>query len=304
MDETLLVETHYNLIPFGVYVVDVVTLKLVFMNTILRKQRGDHAGEKCHSSLFGLSEPCPFCRIRDLIDQDGKPNGQTVVFELFHELDDHWYQIQEKAIGWSDGRTVKCSIAVDVTELKETQNRLAEAHATLALKSRELEELSVTDRLTGVANRFRLDDVLVQEVERTGRYHTPLSIMIIDVDRFKLVNDRYGHQVGDLVLKEFARLLRDNIRATDTLGRWGGEEFLIICPGIEVHSAEQMAEKLRTRIVAHQLGPVKDQTASFGVAQYRQGESPEDLVRRADQALYRAKDRGRNRAEISEARFD
>jgi diguanylate cyclase (GGDEF)-like protein len=298
MDETLLVETHYNLIPFGVYVVDVETLDVLFMNATMRKLRGDHSGQKCYWAIYGLPEPCDFCRIKDLVDQRGRPNGATVVFEHFHELDDRWYQLQEKVIGWSNGRTVKCSIAVDVTELKETQNRLVEAHAQLALKSRELKRLSITDRLTGIANRFRLDEVLSKEVERTNRYETPLSIMIMDVDQFKLVNDTHGHQVGDLVLHELAKLLNSNIRTTDTLGRWGGEEFLIICPGIELEGAASMAEKLRMRIAEYHFGPVSKQTVSFGLAQCAVGETSEDLVRRADQALYRAKDKGRNRVEV------
>lgn len=138
MKESLLVETHYNLIPFEVYVVDVRTLELVFLNVALRNQRGAPTRGKCYRSLFGLSEPCPFCRIKDLVDADGRPNRVTVVFEHYHELYDRWYQIHEKAIGWPDGRTVKTSIAVDISELKETQNRLAEAHAKLALKTREL----------------------------------------------------------------------------------------------------------------------------------------------------------------------
>ncbi|MFC1835379.1 GGDEF domain-containing protein, partial [Thermodesulfobacteriota bacterium] len=155
------------------------------------------------------------------------------------------------------------------------------------------------DRLTGIANRFRLDEVLLQEVERAGRYETPLSLMIMDIDFFKRVNDNHGHQAGDAVLQEFARLLDSNIRKSDTLGRWGGEEFLIICPGIGLEGAAQVAEKLRSRIAKHQFGPASDQTASFGVAQYLAGETPEDLVRCADQALYRAKDNGRNRVEVS-----
>ncbi len=297
MDETVLVETHYNLIPFGVYVVDVANMDLVFMNATMRKLRGDHSGQKCYRAIYGLSQPCDFCHIKEVVDQRGRPNGKTVVFEHFHELDDRWYQIQEKAIGWSDGRTVKCSIAVDVSELKETQNRLAEAHAQLALKTRTLKKLSVTDRLTGVANRFRLDEVLAQEVERSSRYKTPLCVMIVDVDRFKLVNDSYGHLVGDSVLQEFAKLIVTCIRTTDTLGRWGGEEFMIITPGIDLAGAVPMAEKLRVKIAENDFGSVPGQTASFGVALYREGESSQDLVRRADQALYRAKAYGRNRVE-------
>ncbi len=298
MQENLLVEAHYDLIPFGVYVVNVKTLDIVFMNTIMREKRGNRAGEKCYRALFAQEEQCSFCRIGELIDKRGRPNGAAVVYEHFHEQDDRWYQMQEKAMGWYDGQVVKCSIAVDINELKETQNRLAEAHAQLALKNRDLERLAVTDRLTGIANRFRLDEVLLREMNRSDRYNTPLSLIIMDLDFFKRVNDTHGHQVGDLVLQQIAQLLGANIRSADLLGRWGGEEFLIICPGIDRDGATAMAEKLRKRIREHLFEHVRDQTASFGVAQYRQGESAEDIVRRADQALYRAKDLGRNRVEV------
>lgn len=187
MDETLLVETHYNLIPFGVYVVDVETLDLVFMNTTLTKQRGHHTGSKCYRSLYGQSEPCHFCRIKDLIDGEGRPKGVTVVFEHFHELDDRWYQIHEKAIGWPDGRTVKCSIAVDVSETKETQNRLAEAHAKLALKTRELtREVEVrreAERTAEAADRAKSEFLANMSHELRTPLHTIIGFSDLILDR-------------------------------------------------------------------------------------------------------------------------
>ncbi len=138
MLESSLLETHFDAIPFGIYVVDCRTMDVIFVNRHFRDRQGEVTGRPCHEAVYGLPQPCHYCKIRQLTTKDGAPNGQTHIFELFNERDDRWYQLQEKAMSWPDGRVVKYSIAVDITELKETQNRLAEAHARLALSNKEL----------------------------------------------------------------------------------------------------------------------------------------------------------------------
>lgn len=159
---------------------------------------------------------------------------------------------------------------------------------------RRLEYLSVTDRLTGVYNRMKLDEVLAAETLRAARSQRPFSVIMLDVDHFKQVNDKYGHQVGDHTLAELAAALRQRLRATDTIGRWGGEEFLLICPDTDLPGVTRLAEMLREHIAGHAFSTRDAQTASFGVASYRAGDTPEDIVSRADSALYRAKHAGRN----------
>ena len=163
--------------------------------------------------------------------------------------------------------------------------------------NRKLEKLSITDRLTGLFNRLKLDEVLESEVARAPRSGQPFSVILIDIDHFKAVNDQHGHQTGDQILIDLAEILRSGTRATDFVGRWGGEEFLIVCPYTDAASACQLAENLRQTIQDHRFPVVAQKTASFGVASFRQDDTVREIVSRADTALYAAKAAGRNRVE-------
>ena len=182
-------------------------------------------------------------------------------------------------------------------KLMKLNRKIAAQHRELVRKSEKLERLSITDQLTGLFNRRHINNVLAAEIERIDRYDRPLSIMILDIDHFKKVNDTYGHQTGDRVLCHFAETISKNIRKSDIAGRWGGEEFLLICPENDLDGVTTMAEHLR-KIIAETHFPVDwKQTASFGVACYQQPESRDSFINRADRALYRAKENGRNRVE-------
>lgn len=151
-----------------------------------------------------------------------------------------------------------------------------------------------TDSLTGLMNRASLDKILEDEIQRSLRYSYPLSAILIDIDHFKEVNDTYGHQSGDIILKEFSKILSANIREVDTIGRWGGEEFLIISPHTDEEGALVIAENLRCRIEEYSFSIVGKKTASFGVAQYDASSIVENLFHQLDKALYHAKNEGRN----------
>jgi diguanylate cyclase (GGDEF)-like protein len=165
--------------------------------------------------------------------------------------------------------------------------------------ARDLRFKATTDPLTGVSNRLKFDQALASEMVRSRRYKTPLSLVFYDVDHFKEINDTYGHQIGDKVLIQMCTLVAANIRGTDVLARWGGEEFAVMVPSCDGRIAQQTAEKLRAtieQIVFHTVGKV---TCSFGVAQYAEGDTAVALIARADDALYRAKINGRNRVELA-----
>lgn len=171
MLESKLLETHFDVIPFGIYVTDVVSREIIFVNRHFRDSQGDVIGRVCHEALYDTPQPCHFCKIKALVTPEGKPNGKTYVFELFNERDDRWFQVQEKAMSWPDGRTVKYSIAVDITELKETQNRLAEAHARLAIQNKDLSS----------QNELLRENVKLREhVERITRHDlkSPLTALV------------------------------------------------------------------------------------------------------------------------------
>lgn len=161
-----------------------------------------------------------------------------------------------------------------------------------------IEEISQKDKLTGVFNRVKLDDVLENEHKRAKRYKSVFSIILLDIDKFKSVNDTYGHQTGDSVLVQTALILSKNIRDTDILGRWGGEEFLIICPNTTASQCKILAEHLRKKIEAFDFDVVSSVTSSFGVAQYEEKETINDLIKRCDNALYEAKNNGRNQVAV------
>lgn len=167
----------------------------------------------------------------------------------------------------------------------------------LAALNKRLEQLSVTDKLTGLFNRQKLDVKLEMEFLRARRSGAPLSIIILDLDHFKNVNDTWGHQVGDQVLVCTAQLLTARLRQTDCAGRWGGEEFMVICPDTDLEGARALAETLRQAIAAHTFPTAGHRTASFGVACCTVADQVKTLVSRADQALYEAKHLGRNRVE-------
>lgn len=166
---------------------------------------------------------------------------------------------------------------------------------------KRVEELSITDSLTGVCNRLKLDSVLTYELNQSKRYQQELSLIILDVDDFKSVNDNYGHQVGDSVLKEISSVLKENCRQTDTFGRWGGEEFLIILPKTDMLQAVALAEKLKNIVQTYDFSTVGYQTCSFGVATLKKKtQSEQRLVEEADKALYEAKRSGKNRVVVSQ----
>jgi diguanylate cyclase (GGDEF)-like protein/PAS domain S-box-containing protein len=158
----------------------------------------------------------------------------------------------------------------------------------------ELKRLATTDALTGLHNRHRFNELLEQEVARARRYHTPLSLIMFDLDYFKNINDTYGHAVGDQVLQEMAKVIRENVRATDWVGRWGGEEFLVLCPETTEKDAVLTAEKLRELVETHMFQTVTTITISCGVTRFKAPDSVDAFVSRADDGLYRAKEKGRN----------
>jgi diguanylate cyclase (GGDEF)-like protein/PAS domain S-box-containing protein len=196
-------------------------------------------------------------------------------------------------------------VSRDITERKRTALELQQARAdaeaanrALLAANRALEQLASTDGLTGLWNRRELDERVRREIDRADRYGDDLSLVLYDIDHFKTINDRFGHPAGDRVLVELGRRLRSQLRESDGLGRWGGEEFLVLMPHSSGEEARRLAEKLRRLVAETPVEDVGTVTASFGVAQRRPQEPAEAWFRRVDGALYRAKQAGRNRVEL------
>lgn len=187
------------------------------------------------------------------------------------------------------------AVAMSSQALVETNARLEAERQALREANRKLKQLASTDSLTGVWNRYHLEAAIDTELSAAQRYQRPCAVVLFDIDHFKQFNDTHGHEAGDRVLKEVTAAVESNLRDTDRLGRWGGEEFLVLVTNSHLDSATRLAERLRQAVLALDLAELGSVTASFGVAGYRQGDSRRSLVKRADRAMYRAKDAGRNR---------
>ncbi len=177
--------------------------------------------------------------------------------------------------------------------------RIHEASAERQFQLRqELEQQALTDSLTGLLNRRAVTKWAAEEFARTIRYDRPLSLLLLDIDFFKKVNDRYGHDVGDQVIVRLADTCKSALRVTDQVARWGGEEFLVVLPETSLSQALQLGERLRTSVEQQLVSTVQGDirfTVSIGIAQLESGVTFEELVDRSDQALYQAKQKGRNR---------
>ena len=194
-----------------------------------------------------------------------------------------------------------------VNDFRALEDEVRRIRRTLEIKEIELKavlaqshEISNTDVLTFLPNRRKIIVDLQEEVIRAARYNTPLSISMVDIDHFKQVNDTYGHAAGDETLRAIAARLREQIRHPDTIGRYGGEEFLIVLPNSELSAAQEQASRLCNHIRNLQVEAIKQKlisiTVSIGVAQFKYGqENWEQFLHRADTAMYAAKNSGRNR---------
>lgn len=179
--------------------------------------------------------------------------------------------------------------------LDASQRDLIRSNRELARREALIRTLSLTDALTGLGNRRHLDEALSNEKNRAQRYGKPATLIILDIDHFKRINDHYGHEAGDRVLQAIGALLRASLRQTDFAARMGGEEFVIIMPETSLSEGQASAERLRAAVAGNRLSELPDITASFGVAQLAADEPENQWLARADTALYQAKTGGRNR---------
>ncbi|WP_051145138.1 diguanylate cyclase [Thiomicrorhabdus sp. Kp2] len=231
------------------------------------------------------------------------------------ELSNSWLQIDYKTqIEWRRVTFILIPILIVALmillynrKLKQLNNKLTQSNeqlldiqSDLKQTNDKLETLSTTDFLTGTFNRKHIDQILEEEVSRSERYNNALSLLMIDLDNFKQINDLYGHLIGDQVLIKVSEHLSKHIRKSDTLGRWGGEEFMIICPSSDQQQALELANKLLQKIRELTFEQGFTQTASIGVATLKKQESILDFVARADSYLYKAKQLGKDQAISSE----
>ena len=159
----------------------------------------------------------------------------------------------------------------------------------------KIKRLSEEDYLTKLYNRRKIHEIIETEIKRSRRYKSAFAVLLLDIDNFKNINDTYGHNTGDKVLVQFSDIIRHTIRESDIASRWGGEEFLVICPETTTEGAMSLAEKIRYNIENGSFEEAGNVTASVGVAGAQHGDNVKSLIFRADQALYSSKKAGKNR---------
>ena len=184
-----------------------------------------------------------------------------------------------------------------LAKLRSRTEKCVMAEEELRLVNRVLESQATTDSLTGIYNRRKFLELLQQEIRESKRYEIPLELIFFDIDHFKEINDNYGHEAGDSILQELASLVNSMIRQADIFARFGGEEFVILAHNSDVGAGCELAEKIRRAVHLHNFTQAGRVTCSFGVAQYLPDDTTDSIIKRADDAMYSAKKRGRNLVE-------
>ena len=274
-----------------VYVADMDSHELLYANAYGRDIWGDIQGKTCWQVLQkGQDGPCDFCTNDRLLDAQGNPTG-VYVWEFQNTVNQRWYQCRDQAIRWIDGRLVRMEIATDITDRKLAEEALQRA-------KKQAEELALKDSLTGLHNRRAFFDMGHRAFKQALRFNHPLSVIMMDIDHFKKINDSYGHWVGDRVLQALAAPLQTLVREIDVVARMGGEEFAFVLPETDLDEAARLAERLRAEIEKIEVleeGHCIRITASLGVvSRDAEDENLESLLTKADDALYVAKKKGRN----------
>lgn len=225
-----------------------------------------------------------------ILNRQAVQSGQMDHFQTVHQhRDGHLIPVDMvNTILETEGQLLTCSIVRDITDRVRAEEQLRETYARLKKANEELARTASTDQLTNAWNRRHFSNMVDMEIERVRRYKQTMSLLLLDIDHFKNINDRFGHQLGDIVLVNFAKLIRTNIRNVDSLTRWGGAA-----------DAMQLAERLRLLVAAYDFPEVGLVTVSIGVAEFKYEDNLDSWIRKADEALYRAKELGRNRVELS-----
>ncbi|WP_320036058.1 GGDEF domain-containing protein [Halarcobacter sp.] len=306
MQENRLFEALLDVIPFAAYAVDVETYEVVYANKMMSESLFAPREEFCWKKVFGQEEICSWCKVPDLKQRSRQYKNEKLISSFFDEATDKWFQAFDELISWPDGRTVKYTILVDISEQKEIQASMIKTHAKLAIQSKKLQQankklkyLSEKDYLTGIDNRRSYFKKGIELFEASLDEPYDLYVAMLDLDRFKSINDTYGHNIGDEVLKEFTQTIELLLDENDIFGRLGGEEFSIILVSDNQDDVIAKLETIKNKIKAIDL-KVDDKSVNVSVSigfdkKIATDKSLDILLERADKYLYEAKNEGRDK---------
>ena len=306
MQENKLFEALLDVIPFASYAVDVDSYEVVYANKMMHEKMYVPRETYCYKKIYGQEEICSWCTILQFKQREKLYNSGKLESSFFDEATDRWFQVYDEIVKWPDGRTVKYAITVDITEQKEIQASMIKTHTKLALQTRKLkiayekmEILATKDFLTNVNSRgnfFTLGEKLWATKLEVGQ---KIYVAMLDIDKFKLLNDTYGHKVGDKALIEFAKCVSAHLMIEDIFGRIGGEEFAIIMIASNSDEVEMKLEMIRKNIEEIKIQNDENEsikfTVSIGLAEKEDGQSLDKVLENADDKLYDAKSSGRNK---------
>lgn len=309
--ESLMVTLVIIIILLGIveYVFSRMTKKIIYQeaytSTILNSQKNIIVVMDNGEIIYANTAFYNYFKYRSL---DEFHQNHRCICELFESAEtENYLQPQTDGVVWTDyilahkerehrvKITINGKISTFTVDVQMLEYEDALRYVVIFNDITNLNNLATLDRLTQIANRFEFDKILGHSIEVARRYNRSFSILLLDIDHFKSVNDQFGHLVGDEVLKTFSELLRKQIRQSDVVARWGGEEFIILLPDTSLASAIKMADALRQRIEVNPFDTVGTITCSIGVAEFNTIERADDLLHRADEKLYKAKHSGRNR---------
>lgn len=271
---------------------------ILYANSALCAETGYSEDEFLHMNVLDLD---PMIRNQDL-GMDGrlaipvKSGDVAHISSLYRHKDGHLSPVDvTMSIPRDDGLLVVCFVRDTSTEM-QIQERLDETERRFSMERNRLMREASTDFLTGTWLRRYFFETAGHSMRQADRERAPLSVLMIDIDRFKEVNDTFGHDAGDTVLVELCQVVSEAIRENDYFVRWGGDEFVLLMPGLDIDSAVAVGEKITDLVGKHSFARANPLTVSIGAAQYHSGKDDiESWIAEADAALYRAKKAGRNR---------
>ena len=308
MTENKLFEALLDILPFAAYAVDVDTYEVIYANKLMSEKMYTPRAEACWEKLYGQEEVCSWCTVHELKKRNAIYQNDKLITTFFDESTDSWFQSFDEIVRWPDGRDVRYSIAVDITEQKEIQANMIKTHTKLAMQTKQLREvneklefMATKDYLTGINNRGNFFNLGKKVLTLKLRPKEVIYLAMFDLDKFKNINDKYGHSTGDIVLKEFVNQIELIKDEKDIFGRLGGEEFALLmvssCENLILEKLENMRQATQKLLI--KKDDIKlNFTVSIGLIQRQKDESLDVLLDLADQQLYSAKEDGRNRIRV------